>query len=477
MGRSAPSGKTSDSASTRSKRVCSQRHVADLVQEQGAPIGLRDQSLHALALAAGEAARRVAEQFAFDQALRNRCAVDGHEGLRGARAVGVQSARQDLLAGPGLAADQQVHVAVDQPLRLIDQPAHHRVVAEQPVECILPCVACRAAPVARQGRRLAAVGVCRHRAGCGRAPAPWRDHDALELLAAVRPAERHRLRRAAARHVAQRVHADVQQLRERLPHEIGRTPAEASPGAGVGAAHDTVVVEREHHVTRHLDQPGHGAQPQHGVPGEAAQEIGVLDHLRVHRRQVLDQVLALARFGRVQGRHIQHAEQLPVGCAQWRRGAGQRDVRGIEMLGLVAGDRGLLDQAGAHAAGAGVGLVPVGADGQAGRLELRLGSRVADVVDGDAIGIGQQQHVAQVGDAAVQVLHAGARDAHEAVHALLVVTHQAGGQDAGRRRARRVQSVLLHAACPGLVEDCLRSRAGDAGCCGRADPDHVVDVT
>ena len=68
-----PSGVTLRSCSTRSRRACrAQRHVADLVEEQGAAIGLHDLADGALAARAGEGAVLVAEQLGLDQRLRDR---------------------------------------------------------------------------------------------------------------------------------------------------------------------------------------------------------------------------------------------------------------------------------------------------------------------------------------------------------------------------------------------------------------------
>ena len=86
------------------------RHVADLVQEQRAVVGL-------LELAdvpggrAGEAAFFVAEEFAFDQLGGHRRAVQGDERPAFARAALVQRARDQLLAGAGFAQDADARLA------------------------------------------------------------------------------------------------------------------------------------------------------------------------------------------------------------------------------------------------------------------------------------------------------------------------------------------------------------------------------
>ncbi len=80
-------------------------HIADLVEEQGAALGLLETAA-ALRLGAGEGAAFVAEQFGFEEVLGNRRRVDGDERLVGPRAVAVQGARDQFLAAARFAGDQ-----------------------------------------------------------------------------------------------------------------------------------------------------------------------------------------------------------------------------------------------------------------------------------------------------------------------------------------------------------------------------------
>jgi hypothetical protein len=57
---------------------------------------------------ARKGARLVAEKLAFDERGRQRGAVHGDEGARGAGRQVVQRARDEVLAGPGLADDEHV---------------------------------------------------------------------------------------------------------------------------------------------------------------------------------------------------------------------------------------------------------------------------------------------------------------------------------------------------------------------------------
>ena len=81
------------------------RHLPDLVEEQRAPVGQLEQAL-ARGLGVGEGATFMPVQFALQQLLGDRAAVELDEHLRGTRAVIVQVARHQLLARTGLAMDE-----------------------------------------------------------------------------------------------------------------------------------------------------------------------------------------------------------------------------------------------------------------------------------------------------------------------------------------------------------------------------------
>jgi hypothetical protein len=108
-------------------RLQGDRHVADLIEEEGA--GIRLQQLAALAFlaGAGKGAGPVAEQFAFDQRLRYRGAIDRDERAVGAAAGRVDGAGEHLLAGAGFAQQHDRHITLEDPLGLVDVGGHHRV--------------------------------------------------------------------------------------------------------------------------------------------------------------------------------------------------------------------------------------------------------------------------------------------------------------------------------------------------------------
>jgi hypothetical protein len=90
------------------------RHVADFIEEERAVVGLLEAS-PALCAGAREGTLFVAEEFGFEQVARNRGGIDGDEGCILARAVAVQCARHEFLAGAGLAVDQHRGMGCRQP--------------------------------------------------------------------------------------------------------------------------------------------------------------------------------------------------------------------------------------------------------------------------------------------------------------------------------------------------------------------------
>src|SRR5215212_6633782 len=81
------------------------RHLAYLVEEDAAAVCGLEETL-AVGGRAREGPARVAEEFGFEERLRERAAVDRHEGLVGARGEVVYGARDHLLARARLAGDE-----------------------------------------------------------------------------------------------------------------------------------------------------------------------------------------------------------------------------------------------------------------------------------------------------------------------------------------------------------------------------------
>src|SRR5690606_24943019 len=103
-------------------RLHLRRHVADLVEEQRAAVGLLEASA-TLLLRPGERAALVAEQLGLEEVPRDRRHVERDEWLGRAGTVPVQRARDELLAGAGFTGDQHgargLREAADRPEDLL----------------------------------------------------------------------------------------------------------------------------------------------------------------------------------------------------------------------------------------------------------------------------------------------------------------------------------------------------------------------
>ncbi|SVK48402.1 Uncharacterized protein conserved in bacteria [Acinetobacter baumannii] len=110
-------------------RLHVERHIADLVEEQRAAVGLFKAPLTDL-VRAGEGAFLVAEQLGLDQILGNSGHVQGDERRLGARAVAVQRMRHQLFAGAGFAVDQHADRRTRQPADDAKHVLHRRRFAD-----------------------------------------------------------------------------------------------------------------------------------------------------------------------------------------------------------------------------------------------------------------------------------------------------------------------------------------------------------
>ncbi len=110
-------------------------HLRDLVQEQGAAVGLLEEAelVHG---GAGEGAPHVAEELGLEQGLRHRAAVHGHERARRARAGVVHGLGDDLLARAGLALDQERGVGGGDALDEVQHRVHGGRLRDEPGEPI-----------------------------------------------------------------------------------------------------------------------------------------------------------------------------------------------------------------------------------------------------------------------------------------------------------------------------------------------------
>ncbi len=107
-----------------------QRHVADLVQEQGAAVGLFE-APDMPALGAGEGAGLMPEQLAFQQLGRDRRGVERDERFARARGLAMQGVGHQFLAGAGLASHQHRQRGLGQATDGAEQRAHGRARTDQ----------------------------------------------------------------------------------------------------------------------------------------------------------------------------------------------------------------------------------------------------------------------------------------------------------------------------------------------------------
>ena len=83
---------------------------------------------------AGERAAHVTEQLRLEQRLGNGAAVERDEPMRAPSAVVMNGARDDFLAGPGIAVDQNRAVGGRHRLEQLKQPRHRPALADDPLE-------------------------------------------------------------------------------------------------------------------------------------------------------------------------------------------------------------------------------------------------------------------------------------------------------------------------------------------------------
>src|SRR5262249_36311886 len=85
-------------------------HVADLVQEQGAVVGLLKQAV-VIGHGIGEGALAMAEKLGFEQVLDNGAAVGHDQGSFATRALAMEGQGDQFFANAGFATDQDRGVA------------------------------------------------------------------------------------------------------------------------------------------------------------------------------------------------------------------------------------------------------------------------------------------------------------------------------------------------------------------------------
>jgi hypothetical protein len=104
-------------------------YLANLVEEQG-PAARQGEATGLVLRGPREGAGLVPEQLRFEQGVGQRPAVDGHEGTVPTGAQAVNGARHQLLAGAGLALDQDGAFALRDAGERLDEPPHGRAAAD-----------------------------------------------------------------------------------------------------------------------------------------------------------------------------------------------------------------------------------------------------------------------------------------------------------------------------------------------------------
>ena len=112
-----------------------EREGVELVEEEGAAVGPGEGAAAGLQ-GAGEGAADVAEELALDEVLREGAAVDGDEGAAPARAGVVDRPGGELLAGAGLALEQDGDVGGGGELEHGEDLAHDQAGADQLAEAV-----------------------------------------------------------------------------------------------------------------------------------------------------------------------------------------------------------------------------------------------------------------------------------------------------------------------------------------------------
>src|SRR5438094_5707924 len=110
-------------------RLNRQRHVADLVQEESAVVGLAQQTF-GRSVSSGKRSPLVAELLAFEQRLRQSRAVDGHKWLIFPPASQIDSLGNEFLSGPAAAVQVYGRLGIGHSRDETEHAAHLRALAD-----------------------------------------------------------------------------------------------------------------------------------------------------------------------------------------------------------------------------------------------------------------------------------------------------------------------------------------------------------
>ena len=275
------------------------RDVSDLVEEDRAAVGELDTPL-AVAVRAREAAAKVAEELGFEEILRVGGAVHRHEGTRGARALRVQRARDQLLAGAALAADQDGRVVRGDVADPFHDVLHHRRDADHAVEDP-PLLECLADPLPRRdiaydhGHMIVA-----HRDRVD-------DHRAGLAIAAVDLARKPRLRAGQLEGLARGAQRPAVRAAQHLhavpPQRLGRLETQEFGCRGIHGLDAPVPVDCENGIGQDVQE--------FLVPSGIRGKVRAFLQLVVQRRHPNSLCHNGPRWARPLRRVVQHARRVP----------------------------------------------------------------------------------------------------------------------------------------------------------------------
>ena len=319
----------------------------------------------------------------------------------------MDGAGQQLLAGAGLAQDEDGDVAVDDAADLVHQRADLRIARDQ---------AGQTGPLGRCGGRAGrwlAHRRCHprrllggHDIADGRRRLHAMPHRPVEAgvhmeLPPVRQLDRLRLRQRRTEAVHQCRHAGAEQRGQRVHAQRSAAQAELLQRATVGAHQLAVLADGEDALHQRADEFDAAVEMQAHHVAVVVGEPVVLDHPRAHLHQP-HRVLVV---GALVAGHIQHAEDVAARI-QDRRGRARQEMVGVHVVLVRVDERGrLLDQRRADRVRA-LGLLgPVDAGLQRDLRGTGQEVVVADRMDDRAGGIAQHDHRVAVDDLLVEHLH------------------------------------------------------------------------
>ena len=245
---------------------------------------------------------------------------------------------------------------------------------------------------------------------------------------------------------------------ERQAEQIVEAPADqwtavagqvGAKGGLVGAQDGAAAIDRQQPVDHQIGQFPPGAEPDDPVAPGARQKIAVLHQPGRALDQFQGKHLAAPVRGRRHVGHVEHAQQRAGRVEDGRHGAGQPCVESAEMLLTVDDQRLVGGDAGADAVGALLRLGPDRSQIKPGLLQFLLEAGLAEVIDGDAVGVGQDHHVVRSRDLRIKTPEFGGGDADELLHGFKEPAEFSACQHHRTARPGGVQPVAVQTARPG----------------------------